>query len=160
MKHTSDMAQGLIIALACAFATTASVEAARADVTCAIWEIEASSAAAPAVDAELKPLERKLKKPPFASWNVFKRVGAHSLRLAPQQVGEATLVHGKAGILFRDLSSRAGKKPRVALGITLDDAAGKRIIDTKINVDAGDFFLVGQSLSASKSQLVAFSCKE
>ena len=149
----------MFVALACALVTTATVGAAQADVTCSIWEIEASSAAAPAVDAELKPLERKLKKPPFASWNVFKRVGAHSLKLAPQQVGDATLVHGKAGLLFRDITSRDGKKPRVALGITLDDDGGKRIIDTKINVDAGDFFLVGQSLSASKSQLVAFSCR-
>ena len=148
-----------IIALACALASTAALGTARADVACSIWEIEASSAAAPSVDPELKPLQRKLKKPPFSSWNVFRRVGAHDLTLAPQQVGNANLVHGKAGLMFRDVTARDGKKPRLALGVTLDDAAGKRVVDTKISVDAGDYFLVGQSLSPEKSQLVAFTCR-
>lgn len=132
---------------------------ASADVACLIWEIEASSAATPAVDPTLKPLERKLKKPPFSSWNVFKRLGAHTLSLAPQQVGAVTLVHGKAGLLFREVTTRDGKKPRLALGITLDDGSGKRVVDTKLNVDAGDFVVVGRSLPADKGQLVALTCK-
>jgi len=146
--------------LAFALTLITGVQVAQADVACSVWEIEASSAKDPAMDAELKPLQRKLKKPPFASWNVFHRIGAHELALAPQQVGSVTLVHGKAGLMLRDLVTREGKKPRVALGITVDDAAGKRVIDTKINVDVGDFFLVGQALSSDKSQLVAFTCKQ
>lgn len=148
-----------ILALS-ALATAATVRTARAEgVACSIWEIEATSAKEPAIDDSLKPLQKKLKKPPFASWNVFKRLGAHDLTLAPQQVGAANLVHGKVGLLFREATTREGKKPRMALGITMDDAAGKRIIDTKVNVDAGDFFLVAQSLSATTGELVAFTCK-
>jgi hypothetical protein len=149
----------VLIAFAVALASTARLDTARADVACSIWEIEASSAKDPSVDPELKPLQKKFKKPPFSSWNVFKRIGAHDLALAPQQVGVASLVHGKAGLLFREVTAREGKKPRVSLGITLDDAAGKRVIDTKISVDAGDYFLVGQSLAATTGELVAFTCR-
>src|SRR5262245_7851193 len=128
----------LILAFATACATTAAAQPAAADVACSIWEIEASSAKDPAIDDALKPLQKKLKKPPFAAWNVFRRLGAHDLTLAPQQVGAATLVHGKVGLMFRESVIREGKKARVALGITMDDPAGKRIVDTKVNVDAGD----------------------
>jgi hypothetical protein len=149
-----------IIAALALTALVAFAAPARADVACSVWEIEASSAEAPSVDPELKPLERKLKKPPFSSWNVFKRLGNHNVSLAAQQVGEVSLVHGKAALLLREVSQRPGKKPRVSLGITLDDAGGKRVIDTKFNVDSGDFFVVGRSLPENKGQLVALTCKQ
>ena len=146
------------VALVCAM-VSAEASGARADVACSVWEIEASSGATASVDPQLKPLERKLKKPPFSSWNVFRQLGAHTMSLAPQQVGEAKLVHGKASLLFREATLREGKKPRVSLAFTLDDAAGKRVMDTKVNVDAGDHFVVGRPLPDSKAQLVSLSCK-
>lgn len=146
------------IALAATVAGTATAAHA-GPVACTVLEVEASSADAPSVDAELKAIERKLKKPPFASWNVFKRLGASNLSLEPQQVGEATLVHGKAGLLLREVSARAGKKPRVSLGITLDDAGGKRVIDTKIQVDGGDYFVLARPLPANKGHIVALTCR-
>lgn len=128
-------------------------------VACTVLEIEASTADAPAMDGELKPLEKKLKKPPFSSWNTFKRLGAHAVTLEPMKAGSLTLVHGKAGLLLRDVTARDKKKPRVQLGITLDDAEGKRVLDSKVNVDAGDFLVVGRSLRGGKGQLVALTCK-
>lgn len=148
-----------IILLAAALFALAPVGVASADVDCTVLEIEASKADAPSTDPDLKPLERKLKKPPLSSWNSFKRLGSSQVKLAPQQVGSVSLVHGKAGVLLREVNERAGKKPRVSLGITLDDTGGKRFIDTKVNVDAGDYFVVARPLPADKGHLVALTCK-
>lgn len=128
-------------------------------VACSVLEIEASTSAAPAVDPELRPLEKKLKKPPFSSWNTFKRLGSHAVSLEPMKATTLTLVHGKAGLLLREVTARDKKKARVALGITLDDADGKRVLDSKVAVDAGDFLVVGRSLRGGNGQLVALTCK-
>jgi hypothetical protein len=111
------------------------------------------------MDAELKVLEKKLKKPPFSSWNTFKRLGAHSVNLEVMKVNTLTLVNGKAGLLLREVNVRATKKPRVSLGITLDDAEGRRVFESKVAVDAGDYLVVARSLRGGKGQLVAVSCK-
>lgn len=127
--------------------------------SCDVIEIEASTGDAPAMDAELKVLEKKLKKPPFSSWNTFKRLGAQEITLELMKPSSLTLAHGKAGLLLREVTARAPKKTRVNLGITLDDADGKRVIDSKLAVDAGDFVVVGRSLKGNKGHIVAMSCK-
>jgi hypothetical protein len=139
--------------------TALAVPAARADVTCSVVEIEASSASAPSIDPDLKAFEKKFKRPPMSSWNVFKKLGGTSLSLAPQQVGAATLVHGKLGLLLRDVITREGKKPRFSLGLTVDDAAGKRVVDTKVGVDAGDYVIPARPLPGDKGHLIAISCR-
>ena len=137
------------------------VPAARADggVTCAIIEIEASTSDPPAMDSALKPLERKLRKPPFSSWNNFKQLGAHTLALEPMKSGALDLVHGKASLILREVATGGGKKPRISLGVTLDDETGKRVLDSKLSVDAGDYLVVGRSLPANKGHLVALTCQ-
>lgn len=132
---------------------------ARADVTCSIVEIEASTGSAPSIDGELKALERKFKRPPLSSWNVFKKLGGTSLTLKPQQVGSAPLVHGTFGLMLRDVTERAGKKPRFGLGITIDDAAGKRVVDLRVGVDAGDYVIPARSMPGDKGHLVAITCR-
>ncbi len=147
------------VAAALALGALAAVPTARADVTCSITEIEASSGAAPSIDPELKALEKKFKRPPLSSWNVFKKLGRSSLTLAPQQAGAATLVHGKFGLLLRDVTERAGRKSRLGLGITIDDTAGKRVVDIKVGVDVGDYVIPARPLPGDKGQLVAVTCK-
>ncbi|HVV83174.1 MAG TPA: hypothetical protein VHE35_08840 [Kofleriaceae bacterium] len=140
-------------------ASVAAAPAAHADtVTCSIIEIEASTADAPSIDAGLKPLEKKLKKPPFSSWNSFKQLGSQSLSLETLKPSEASLVHGKATLILREMTAGAGKKTRLSLGISLDDDGGKRVLDSKVNVDANDYFVVGRSLPANKGHLVALTC--
>jgi hypothetical protein len=111
------------------------------------------------MDGDLKSIEKKLKKPPFSSWNTFKSLGSHAITLEPMKPGTLTLVHGKAGLLLREVTSRAPKKTRISLGVTLDDADGKRVFDSKVNVDAGDSLVVARSMKGNKAQLVAISCK-
>ncbi len=148
---------------AAALVLVGGVPTARADTTasCAVVEIEASTSDAPLIDPDLRPLERKLKKPPFSSWNRFKRLGSHTLVLQPMKSGAQPLVNGKVELLLRDVTSGGRKKPRVALGITLDDQDGKRVIDTKLAVDAGDWLVVGRSLKGkgNRGQIVALTCK-
>ena len=134
---------------------------ARADgaVSCTVLEIEASTTDAPAVDGGLKPLERKLRKPPFSSWNTFKQLGSSSLSLEAMKPGSLGLIHGHATLLLRDSAAAGGKKARLSLGITLDDGDGKRVLDSKVNFDAGDYIVVGRSLPANKGHLVAVSCR-
>ncbi|MBK9030437.1 MAG: hypothetical protein IPL61_03700 [Myxococcales bacterium] len=155
----SSISHRVIAVLVFGLAAVAAAPIARADVACSIVEIEATVTDRPSVDPDLKALERKLKKPPFSSWNAFKRLGATSLTLAPAKVGEAQLVHGKLGVMLRDVSERGGKRPRLAMAVTLDDAAGRRVVDTKINVDAGDWFMLGRSLPGNKGHLIALNCK-
>jgi len=134
------------------------IPAAHADtITCSVIEIEASNADPPAMDGALKPLERKLRKPPFSSWNSFKQLGSSSLTLEPMKPGSLGLVHGKATLILREVTG--DKKTRISLGVTLDDETGKRVLDSKVSVDAGDYLVVGRSLPAGKGQLVALNCR-
>lgn len=151
---------GLVAGALAVAALTVMVPAAEADggVTCSIIEIEASTSNPPAMDGALKSLEKKLRKPPFSSWNNFKQLGTHSLALEPMKPGSLDLVHGKATLILREVATAGGKKPRISLGVTLDDEAGKRVLDSKLSVDAGDYLVVGRSLPANKGHLVALTC--
>lgn len=156
MKNLHSMLWAGALAVA---ATVIAVPAAHADtVNCSIIEIEASTAAQPSMDAALKPLERKLRKPPFSSWNAFKQLGSQALSLETMKPGTASLVHGRATLILRDVQPPGAKKSRLSLGISLDDDSGKRVLDSKVNVDAGDYLVVGRSLPANKGHLVALTC--
>ena len=83
---------------------------ARADVTCSVVEIEASTGTKPSVDGELRQFEKRFKRPPYSSWNTFKRLGGTTATLAPQSESDVQLVHGKVGMLLRDVIERSGKQ--------------------------------------------------
>jgi hypothetical protein len=142
-----------------ALAITAPAARADAPVSCTVVEIEASTTDAPSVGGELRPLEKKLKKPPFSSWNTFKQLGAHVVSLEPMKASTLTLTLGKAQLLLREVTVKGPKKTRIALGISLDDADGKRVLDSKVAVDAGDYLVVGRSLKGNRGHLLAMNCK-
>ena len=151
-----------ITATVMAFAALAvAAPAARADgkVSCTILEIEASNTDSPAQDPELKPLEKKFRKPPFTSWNTFKRLGSYTAELESLKPSALALVGGKAELLLRDITTSKSKKPRAAFGITLDDQTGKRVLDTKVQVDLGDWLVVGRSMKGDKGWWLALTCK-
>jgi len=133
---------------------------ARADtkVTCDILEINASKGDKAAVPTELKHLEKKLKKPPFSSWNVFKLLSRASKEIFQLKAESIKLTMGQATVLFRDLDQGA-KKTRVALTVTTEDQKGKRIADTKVNIDAGDYIVIGRTLPNDEGHLLALTCK-
>ena len=127
--------------------------------SCALIEISATNAKAPSIPPDLKPLAKKLKKPPLSSWNSFKVLSSTSLSLETLKAGQARLALGKASVMLREVDRRAGKRPRLTLGVTMDDQSGKRVVDSKVVVDSGDYLVVGETLANNDGHFVALSCR-
>lgn len=121
---------------------------------CSIMEIRASSDGA-GIDGALKELEGKLTKPPFSAWKSFKLEKQHQKSAA---LMKATLVKlhtgGTLTILYRERNDVKGKKPRLRLGLSLDDKAGKRKADMTIRVDSGEFTLMGRDADKDGSSVI------
>src|SRR5690348_11223462 len=104
--------------LALAFVVGTAAPALADDKTdCAYLEISASSGKDAAIDSELKPLEKKLKKPPFSSWNTFHTLANGKVTLVRLKPENVKLKQGDATLLLRDRSDK-----RLELTITIDDA--------------------------------------
>jgi hypothetical protein len=124
---------------------------------CEFVEISASTTATAKVDTELAGMEKKLKKPPFSSWNTFKQLGRVSRTVVQLKSETVKLSAGSVSVLLREVTT--SKNPRLALSVTMDDSAGKRVMDTKVSVDAGEFFLIGRSLANNEGHVLALACK-
>jgi len=131
-------------------------------VDCTIYEMAASSDK-PAVDPALRPLQKKLKKPPFSSWTSFKLLKKHDEQAVKMKALVLPLYTGsKLSLLYRDTSSSQGKKVRLRVTYTLDDKNGKRKLNSTLNLDSGDFSLIGgdwDKLPDGATYIVAVSCR-
>src|SRR4051794_11923038 len=98
---------------------------ARADVTTEreFFEISAKAGPKPAIDGELKPVEKKLKKSPFQTWNQFKLL-SHSRRPLDKKKPEAISL--KVGTATATLVEIVDKS-KVRLTVTMDDDKGKQV---------------------------------
>lgn len=147
-------------ALAMGLALTAFGSTAMADTaTCLVMEIKATTGEG-GIDPALKPITAKLKKPPFSAWKTFKLLKKHDLA-APQMKAVSVKLTGggKLGLLYKERSDAKGSKPRLRVGMTLDNAAGKRKADITLKVDSGDYTLMGQDAGKDgSSRLLAISC--
>jgi hypothetical protein len=127
-----------------------------------VYEIRASNDKGDS-DPELSKgrLANKLRKGPFRSWTKFEKLAKHEktvAQLKAQMVGLKP--GGKLSVLYRSRIQSKGKKDRLRLSITLDKKNGKRHLDTTIELDAGDFFLVGgQNLPDGATYILAISLK-
>ena len=123
---------------------------------CEFIEVSATSAKEPSIDPELKPLEKKLKNPPFSAWNAFhllSRTEKQLEKLKPETIG---LKSGKVTAIFLDLIG----KSKVRLSLSIDDEAGKRTVDnTKVTVEAGDWVILGSSTANKAGHLTAVTCR-
>jgi hypothetical protein len=127
--------------------------------TCTAIEIAATKAKEPSIPADLKPLEKKLRKPPLSSWTSFRVLSSSSLTLDSMKVASPKLAAGAVTVILRDVDSKEGKRPRLSLGITMDGQAGKRVFDSKLTLDAGDYVVFGETLPNDDGHFVALSCK-
>src|SRR5262245_4733656 len=102
------------------FALTGIPRLAHADVTvtCDFLEASAKAGDKAAIDGELKPLEKKLKKPPFASWNQFKLLSHSQKVLAKKKAESISLKVGSATATLVEIVD----KSKVRLTVTMDDA--------------------------------------
>ncbi len=130
-------------------------------VQCTFLEIDASSGGG-GIDSALAPLASKLKKPPFSTWKSFRLRAKHERGLSRMKAEDISLKQGgKLSVLFRQHTQSAGKKLRLTLSLAFDDKNGKRALDSKVHVDAGDYFVIvtGQTADGG-GQLLAFTCKK
>src|SRR5262245_25207674 len=127
--------------------------------SCTAIELSATKAKEPSIPADLKPLEKKLQKPPCSSWNSFKVLSSSDLALEAMKAASPKLAAGAATVILRDIEKREGKRPRLSLGITMDGQSGKRVFDSKVTVDAGDSVMFGEILPNDDGHFVALSCK-
>jgi hypothetical protein len=123
---------------------------------CTVLEISASNGKEASLDPALAPLQKKLKNPPFSSWNVFRLLARGERALAKLKPETIKLSAGQVTLLFRDATE--GKKPRFSLSISEDDASGKRVWETKVNLDAADYLVYGRSLASGEQHLLALTC--
>jgi len=133
----------------------ASSTVARADekADCDYLEIAASNGKAPAMDGELKPLDKKLKKPPFASWNTFHKLSGGPVALVKQKADALKLAQGGASILLRDRSEK-----KLELTVSIDGADGKRVLDNKQSVPIGEWSMFVHT-AKDDGHILALTCK-
>lgn len=125
--------------------------------SCSFLEIKASNDSGD-IDAKLKPLTRKLKRPPFSSWKSFKVVAEHTATLTHMKAQDVTLeLGGKLSALLRNRS--AGSKARMEVGLTIDNKKGKRAFGSKVTVAAGQYLIIAFETTADSGNLLAFTCK-
>jgi hypothetical protein len=120
---------------------------------CDYLEISASTGKAASIDAALKPLEKKLKKPPFSSWNVFHTLSSGHVTLPKLKADSPKLKQGSVSLLLRERSEK-----RLELTITIDGADGKRVLDNKQSANVGEWLLFGQNVG-DNGHIVALTCK-
>jgi len=130
---------------------------ARADVTaeCDFLEFSARAGDKPAIDGELKPLEKKLKKPPFATWNQFKLLAHIQKPLAKKKPEPIALKTGSATATLIEIVD----KSKVRLTVTMTDARGKEVANNTATVEAGDWVVYVHPLPGNEGHLLAVSCK-
>lgn len=126
---------------------------------CQVFEIKATNDEG-GVDAALRPLARKLKKPPFSSWKTFKLLKKHEKQVEKMKTLSVGLVTGsRLSLLFRGTTGGQTAKPRLRLTFTLDDKSGKRKVDGTINLDSGDYSLFGgETVEGGGTYILAVSC--
>lgn len=158
MKHVARMFALALAATLVLVAGRSTDARADAGVSCEVLEIAATQGT-PSIPDSLKKLAKKLKRPPLSSWNNFVLLSSATFtmqKLVPQAV---PLSKGATELLVRDIDRSSGKRARIALGVTMNDSAGRRVVDTKASVDAGDYFAVGYSTADNSGHLIAVSCK-
>lgn len=146
-----------------AAALVAGAGEARADdaVRCQIFEIKASHGDSGEIDPELRSIEDKLRQPPFRAWNVFEALESHSVTAERRRPVELDLAPGgEMSLMYRDTTREEGRKPRLRLSLTLDDREGKRLLESTIKLDSGDWYLVGgESLEGDATYILATGCR-
>lgn len=145
---------GLALAAAGLFAAP---RAAHADVTadCDFLEISAKHGDKPVIDGELKPLEKKFKKPPFSTWNQFKLLAHVQKALAKKKPEPIALKSGSATATLVEIVD----KSKVRLTVTMNDARGKEVANNTATVEAGDYVIYVNSLPGNEGHLLSVSCK-
>ena len=146
-----------VLAFAVALAVLLAPRLGRADVTaeCDFLEFSATSGDKPAIDGELQQLEKKLKKPPFSTWNQFKLLARSHKSLAKKKTEPISLKNGSATATLVEIVD----KSKVRLTVIMEDAKGKQVANNTATVEAGDYVIYVHPLPHNEGHLLSVSCK-
>src|SRR4051794_13800453 len=88
----------LVVVIVAAVCVAGPARGARAEVAadCEFLEISAKASDKASIDAELGPVEKKLKKAPFSTWNQFKLLSRSKKSLAKKKTESIGLKIGSA----------------------------------------------------------------
>jgi hypothetical protein len=145
------LAVGVITALA----GTATPARAQVATECEFLEMSAKAGDKPSIDPELKPVEKKLKKPPFSTWNQFKLLSHSSKSLAKKKVEPIALKIGAATVTLIEIVD----KSKVRLTVTMDDEKGKQVANNTTTVEGGDHVIFVHGLANNDGHLLSLTCK-
>lgn len=147
----------IVLAAVAVLAATASPAGADVTADCDFLEISAKAGDKPAIDAELKPVEKKLKKPPFSAWNQFKLLSHAHKSLAKKKAEPIGLKVGSATATLVEIVD----KSKVRLTITMEDDKGKQVVNNTTTVEAGDYLMYVHALAnnANDGHLLSLTCK-
>ncbi|MCX5747524.1 MAG: hypothetical protein NT062_34095 [Proteobacteria bacterium] len=123
-------------------------------VDCELFEVSLTTTKAPPpLDPALKPLEKKLAKPPFSTWNTATLL-SHTTKTLAKLKNEAFPVKvGKAAVMFENQTG----KSQLQLTIQVDNSKGKRVLGTKIVIEGSDYFMT--SRDDGTQHVLALTCK-
>ena len=135
----------------------ATARGARADVTadCEFLEISAKAGDKPAIDPALSPVEKKLKKPPFSTWNQFKLLSRSQKSLPKRKPESISLKVGSATATLVEIVD----KSKVRLTVTMDDEKGKQVANNTTTVEGGDYVIFVHALANNDGHLLSLTCK-
>jgi hypothetical protein len=127
--------------------------------SCEVVEIDATVSDKPSIDPSLKDLEKKLKKGPFAAYNTFVQSARMAKKLEVLKAQRFDTPKGAVNLIIREIARPSKKRARLALGIRLENEAGKEYMDTKMSVDGGDFLLFARTASEKQTTITAVGCR-
>jgi hypothetical protein len=153
-RHRASFAV-LAAAVMAALAGTATPARAQAAIECELLEMSAKAGDKPSIDPELKPVEKKLKKPPFSTWNQFKLLSHSQKSLAKKKVEPIALKIGAATVTLIEIVD----KSKVRLTVTMDDEKGKQVANNTTTVEAGDHVIFVHGLANNDGHLLSLTCK-
>ena len=125
------------------------------DADCNYIEIAATKSDKAAMDPELKPLEKKLKKAPFSTWNQFKLLSRSKKSLEKKKPEPIGLKIGSATATLIEIVD----KSKVRLTVTLDDDKGKQVATNTTTVDAGDYMIYVHPMANNEGHLLSWTCR-
>jgi hypothetical protein len=139
--------------LVAALAIAALPRVARAgDATCDYVEVKATADGS--IDPSLSALKSKLQQPPFSSYKGHAPLGRGSFDLTKNKPHPLPLKVGGGSVLLRDRDPKL-----LALTLTIDGSDGKRHVDTKVQLAAGDWVVVTDTSSAKEAHILGLTCK-
>ena len=153
----SILARGALVAAAVLSVLVAGAHPARADITaeCEFLEMSAKAGDKPSIDPELQPVEKKLKKPPFSTWNQFKLLSRSQKALAKKKLEPINLKIGSATATLVEIVD----KSKVRITVTMDDDKGKQVASNTTTVEAGDHVIFVHPLANNEGHLLSLTCK-